>query len=611
MLHLMPSHSAQPEISLLFPPIERHGVIGDRRTAALVAADGTIDWFCAPEFDGNAVFSYLLDARGGYCRLGPAQVRLGKQTYLADSATLLTRWETPHGTEPELELLDVMAWPTEDRPSSLKKQRVVIRRLRAHRAVSVCLDLRPGLGLEAPVGPLRLVRDGLQWASGDGVLGFWSSFPVEVGREGAFAVFTLASGAECWCVLGWQVAPSDWSVPLAGRTAQEAETYWRDWSAGLKVNVQPKRVGRVRRSAITVQLLGHAHSDSVVAAPTTSLPERIGGNLNYDYRYAWVRDASLSLALLARMQKHDEVVRYVDWLCGLGSKTDAPLQVCYRLNGSSDLPETWLQQASGYRHSRPVRRGNRAVQQDQVGSLAFLAHCMCTYLETGGQWREEFWPLLRSIADYTAAHWRKKGSGIWELVEEAHYVDSKVMSWVALRCVMQIAERTRQPESTLAWKEAAAQIHAEVMERGWCPAKNSFRQRYGSDTLDAATLLIPLSGFLPPHHPRVLGTLDALQRELVVDGLIHRFDPMETLRGNEPGLSEYEGAFLPAVFWHVRALIKAGRREQAEAILEKCEAVSGDLGLFAEELDSKTRSFLGNMPLLFSHAEYVQAVMEL
>lgn len=608
---VMPSPPIHSTPALLFPPIERHGLIGDRRTAALVAADGTLDWFCAPDFDGNAIFSHLLDERGGYCRMGPAHARLGAQTYVPDTATLLTRWSGNDSSGLELELLDVMAWPTDERPNTLKSQRIIIRRLKAWQSAAVCLELRPGFGLETSVGALQQEQHGFHYSVGGESYGLWTSFPVKLAAEGVSAAFTLKKGAECWCVIGWNLVPSEWSVSLAERTAREAEAYWKEWASGLKMNVQAAREGRVRRSAITVQLLGHAHTDSVVAAPTTSLPARIGGDLNFDYRYAWVRDASLSLGLLATFQKPNEVVRYLDWLCGLKSETEAPLQVCYRLNGSTELAEAWLRDVTGYKGSRPVRCGNRAVRQTQLGSLGFLANCMCTYLKSGGQWRQEFWPLLRSIAEYTTKHWRDKDSGVWELVEQAHYVEGKVMSWETLQCVVSIAHRTHQGENTRLWEETAREIHAEVMDLGWCAAKNSFRQRYESDALDAASLLVPLSGFLPPDHPRVLGTLDALERELVIDGLIHRFNPKETLHDSDLSVSEYEGAFLPAVFWHARALMRAGRRDQAEAILEKCEAVSGDLGLFAEGIDARSQSFLGNMPLLFSHVEYARAVLEL
>jgi GH15 family glucan-1,4-alpha-glucosidase len=240
-----------------------------------------------------------------------------------------------------------------------------------------------------------------------------------------------------------------------------------------------------------------------------------------------------------------------------------------------------------------VRRGNRAAKQKQLGSLGFFADCAIIYLDNGGEWREEFWMLLKRVADFTCTHWPEKDSGVWELAEEAHYVASRVMSWVVLDRAISIADRTGHSGETDHWKETAAAIHAEVMDKGWCEKKQTFRQRYGSD------------------HPRVTATLDALERELVVDGLIHRFDPAQTLGGKQLPIGEFEGAFLPCVFWHAHALAKAGRCDEAESILKKCEAISGDIGLFAEEADPRRGIFLGNTPLLFSHVEYARAAMEL
>jgi GH15 family glucan-1,4-alpha-glucosidase len=259
----------------------------------------------------------------------------------------------------------------------------------------------------------------------------------------------------------------------------------------------------------------------------------------------------------------------------------------------------------------PVRRGNRAAKQRQLGSLGFFADCARIFLDNGGNWREEFWRLLKRVADFTCAHWQEKDSGVWELAEEAHYVASRVMSWVVLERATYIAGRTGHLRETDHWEETAAAIHVEVMDKGWCETKKAFRQRYGSDALDAAALLIPLMGFLPADHPRVKATLGTLERELVVDGLMHRFDPAQTLGGKQLPVGQFEGAFLPCVFWHAHALAKAGRCDDAEAILKRCETLSGEIGLFAEEADPRQGILLGNTPLLFSHVEYARAAMEL
>ena len=593
---------------IAYPPIARHGIIGDRRTAALVASDGTLDWFCAPDFDGAPVFGALLDAsRGGYCRWGPEVASFGHQRYLPETAEVVTTWPEAPGVE----LADLMAWPADNREREQQEQRLIIRRLRATRSASVVFELFPRYAFaEAPEPAFRSGEGGL-FSFQNGCLGFWSSFPTEAKIEGAFATLHLAPDEEHWVALGWNMNLKNWSAALAAREFEQAENYWRNWSANLRSPAGAARAPALRRAALTVQLLSHASHDSAAAAVTTSLPERLGGDRNYDYRYAWVRDASLSLAYLARMGKSKEIEHYLEWLCGLKSSGEMPLQVCYHLTGDPHLVQEDVPGVSGYKESLPVRRGNRAAKQRQLGSLGFFADCARIYLDEGGEWREEFWGLLKRVADFTSTHWQEKDSGVWELPEEAHYVASRVMSWVVLDRAIYIARRTNRPGEADHWRETADAIRAEVMDKGWCETKKAFRQRYGSDALDASALLIPLMDFLPADHPRVTSTLEALERELMVDGLIHRFDPSETLGGEQLPIGQFEGAFLPCVFWHAHALAKAGRCEEAEVILKKCEVISGEIGLFAEEADPRRSIFLGNTPLLFSHVEYARAAMEL
>jgi GH15 family glucan-1,4-alpha-glucosidase len=351
-----------------------------------------------------------------------------------------------------------------------------------------------------------------------------------------------------------------------------------DWSANLN---DPSDCSQ--RSAITVQLLTHAGHGAPTAALTSSLPERIGGDRNYDYRFAWVRDASLSLALLARLARVDEVERYLDWLCSLDSATEAPLQVCYRIDGSTRLEPVELSVVRGYADSRPARFGNRAAKQRQLGSLGFFADCARIYVESGGRWQDKHWQLLRRAANYTCAHWHLPENGIWELSVEAHYVAGKIMSWVVLERAAQISRLTGfgDDEGLSRWCAVARKVHAEVMDKGWSRKRNTFVQRYGSEALDAALLLIPLVEFLPADHPRVTATIAAIERELTIDGLVYRFDPSVTLGVDQLPLGEFEGAFLPATFWFAHALAKVGRADEAGAILKRCEAIAGELGLFA------------------------------
>ena len=596
-----------------FPPIHRHGVIGDRRTGALVAADGTLNWFCVPNFDGVPLFGALLDPeRGGFCRFGPLQTSFGRQRYLPETAAVETSWPAPSRDGGELGLTDVMAWPADERPKTVVNHRVILRRFNARGAAIIRFEARPRWNFASPPLQVHSISNGAVFRFAAGALAVCTSFPVEIQSGALIADVSVSRGDELWAMIGWDAQPGDWTRERTMGVFDAALKYWRDWSAGLRFDTADLRGTRLRRTPITVHLLSHAEHDATTAALTTSLPERIGGNRNYDYRFAWVRDTSLSLALLARLGKVDEVQHYLDWVCGLDSDTDAPLQVCYRLDGNTQLEQEELSGVRGYEDSRPVQYGSHAAKQRQLGSLAFFADCARIYVENGGRWREQHWQLLRRAANYTRSHWRLAESGIWELSVQAHYVAGKVMSWVVLERAAQISRLTGygEEQEIAAWTATAKTIHAEVMEKGWSQKQCSFVQRYDSEALDAAVLLIPLMDFLPADHPRVIGTLAAIERELSIDGLIWRFDPAATFGGDQLPLGEFEGAFLPATFWFAHALAKAGRPDDAEAILEKCEAVAGELGLFAEEVDPRRQIFLGNTPLLFAHVEYFRAARE-
>jgi GH15 family glucan-1,4-alpha-glucosidase len=605
----MNSHARRP---IAFPPINCHGVIGDRRTGALVAADGTLNWFCVPYFDGTPIFGGLLDPeRGGFCRFGPAQSQLGRQHYLPESVAVVTTWSNDV-RDGFIELTDVMAWPGNERDASRLDSRVIIRRLRTRGAAGIWFELCPRWGFLARPEEIRSTLGGVIFRFGNGELAVWASFPLRIEGDAAQADLETLDDM-LWVVIGWNSQLENWSLKQTVDLFDGALRYWREWNASLTVDAAESLRPGLRRSAMTVHLLTHAEYGCSVAALTTSLPERLGGDRNYDYRFAWVRDASLSLAFLARLGKTDEVLCYLDWLCGLKSCTNSPLQVCYRLDGNIRLDEIELSAVRGYADSRPCRYGNRAAKQRQIGSLAFFADCARIYVENGGTWEEKHWHLLKRVANYTYEHWHLPDNGIWELPVEAHYVSSKVLSWVVLERTALIAKLTgRNEEKDLArWTTMAEEIHAEVLSRGWSERQNSFVQRYDWEALDAAALLIPLMEFLPPEDPKIGGTLAAIEQKLVIDGLVHRFEPSATLGGAQLLVGDYEGAFLPATFWYAHALAKCGRVDQAEAVVARCESIAGELGLFAEEADAREQTFLGSMPLLFAHVEYARATREI
>ncbi|MDP9366777.1 MAG: glycoside hydrolase family 15 protein [Chloroflexota bacterium] len=595
------------------PPIGRHGVIGDRRTAALVAADGTINWLCFPVYDAPPAFGALLDPdRGGAWRMGPEVPAFGRQRYLDASANLVTTWMSEAG---DLELTDTMAWPWDNRTPSDGDgdRRVVLRRLRCVRGeVAAVLEIVPRYDFRAGTS-LSRVPGGLAFDLGGYRLGFWVSRQVNASEGRVQATFRLTEGEEVWAVLDLGGHPADWSVELARDAMAEAVRYWHDWIGKLDVSAAGKRAERVGRSALTVHLLSYAPTGSPVAAPITSLPERVGGGRNWGYRYAWVRDASLSLTMLIRLGETTASRRYMDCLTTYRSSTESPLQIVYGVGGELDLPEHKRTDLAAYRRSLPVRTGNRACGQRQLDSLGFFAECALAYLQGGGHWQDGYWEMVLRAADYTADHWTEPDNGIWELLTEQHFVSSKVMSWVCLDRAARIAQEIGHRAEAARWRETMEVIHTDVMEHGWSERLVAFRQRYEADTLDASALLIGIMGLLPPEHSRVLATADRIAETLAIDGFVHRYLPGELPEQEEATrpLGEFEGAFLPCTFWLVTTYARAGRLAEAERILARAEANAGELGLFAEEVDARSGQFLGNHPLLFSQVEYVRAVLEL
>jgi GH15 family glucan-1,4-alpha-glucosidase len=590
-----------------YPPIQEHGIIGDRRTAALVAADGTMDWLCLPDFDGVVVFGGMLDAlKGGHWRLGPARMVIGRQTYLEETVVLETRWEFDEGT---LVLQDAMLWPQDQRPPEQAGVRVIVRRLRCEKGVVEGeMELHPGENFRPDTVSFAEYSSGFTLQLQELSLRFWTTHQPEVLGSRLQHSFQLKAGEELWAVLELGAAGHSWSIEAARNALEEVKKYWAGWSKGVRSFGTADK--EMRRTAALVHLLTYAPEGSVVAAPTTSLPERIGGGWNADYRLCWVRDASLSVGMLARLGVLQETELYLQWLMRRLARFGQPLQVLYGIRGEKK-PRQEKVEASGYRDSQPVRFGNHAYKQHQLGSLGYLADCVWIHLSEGGKWRDEYWDLIRRLANYTAKHWQRPENGIWELSDRRHYVSSKVMSWVMLDRAIKIAQKVEQDFETSAWKSTCDAIHSEVMDKGWSETLGSFRQHYDGENLDASTLLVSVMEFLPGDHPRVLGTIDRVAEFLTIDHAVFRFNPLETAGAGEFPLGQFEGAFWPCTFWLATACAKAGRMKEAKAVLEKAEKLAGPLGLFSEAVDPRNGSFCGNMPLLFSHAEYVRAKLEI
>lgn len=597
--------TARPRVP--YPAIEQLGVIGDRRSAALTAADGTICWLCWPDFDSPLFFASLLDHdKGGFWRLGPHKGRIGRQRYTDETMSLVTEWEVDGH---RLEATDFMPNPETDRPPHLTNSRTIIRRLRCLGGDGWC---KMDLAVANELHPTTIITPSLEGASiavGDKLFWLWSSVPTELKGPRLSASFLLRKGKEAWFALASGDVPPPSSAAEAKRALEETEAYWREWTSRL--TYAGFRSAWVKRSAMTFHLMTFAPTGALVAAPTTSLPEKIGGDRNYDYRFAWIRDVSLTLAILASLGDLKTSRRYMDWLSGLESENDMPLQVLYRIDGGTCAEQVEREDLDGYRGSTPVRIGNHAVDQYQIDSLGYLADCASVYLEKGGEWKAEYWDMICRLADHAASNWQRPTNGIWELSPRQHHVTDKVMAWVTLERSIRIAKKLGSDTDLTGWERAKAAIFDEVMEKGWSERLGAFKQRYEAETLDASVLLMAIMKFLPADHPRMRSTIERIESDLTTDGFVYRFKPAELADPIMQPLGEAEGAFLPCTFWLAAAHAMLGNDERAESILESVERIAGNLKLFAEEVDPAARAFLGNAPLLFSHAVYIKAVMEI
>ena len=594
--------SVRGEVPAVYPPISRLTVVGDRRTAAVIAADGSVQWLCLPNFDGVPIFGRLLDAgRGGYWRLGPASGREGCQKYIEETNVAATRWDADGG---KIELTDAMLLPQGNRRAEEQDYRALLRRLRCRSgSVDCVLELQPRDRFGATPIVAR-VAGGCELRVAGKALSLWTSHAEPI-KDPMRTTFRLSVGEEFWAILASGKMPGTWNVEAAEKALADTIRYWREWTS--RYDYQGPRRQSILRAALAIELLSFGPTGAVAAAATSSLPERVGGDRNYDYRYAWIRDASMAMATLSVLGDVESAERYLSWIAQLCTSTEMPVQVLYRVDGGTNIKQRNRNDLAGYRGSRPVRFGNHAFRQRQLDCLGYLVDCAIIYLIKGGRWAPEYWRLISRIADYTAKNWRKPSSGIWERDEQRHYVSSKVMSWTTLKRALDFADRSGDNGNLRQWRAAMAEIHDDIMERGWSEELQSFRQHYGADTLDASTLLVPLMGFLEPDHPRVIATVRRIEQDLMVDGLVHRFRPERS----DLSMVEFEGAFLPCCFWLAAVYALMNRDRDADAMLRRVEGLTGGSGLFSEEVDSRSGELLGNIPMIFSHAEYARAILQL
>jgi GH15 family glucan-1,4-alpha-glucosidase len=576
--------------------IEDHALIGDLHTAALVARDGSIDFLCLPDFDSDACFLSLLGTReNGYWKISPTgHVKAARRRYRPGTLILESEFETDKGA---VRITDFM--PIRHSLSSAPHVVRIVEGLRGE--VSLRSELVPRFAHGLTV-PLVTKRDGAMGA----VAGPDAVYLRVSGERSPDFVkdFTVKEGMVVPFVLSWARPYAHIPEPLEpGAALNATEDYWDAWSSKLTLPV--KYTDLVLRSLITLKACVYNPSGAVVAAPTFGLPEAPGGERNWDYRFCWVRDASLSLFALLRAGAKDEAERFFNWMLDAVGGAPGQLQIMYGIRGERRLTETELPWLAGYEGARPVRIGNAAYQQfqlDIVGEFATLLHNGVKHF---GEASPKVQAVLKSIAQQVAVNWTKKDKGIWEMRgPDRAFVASKVSAWMAIDAWIKVIEefdlKNEDPEP---WKSLRQTIHDEVCEQGYDKERNTFTQYYGSKGLDGSLLFIPLSGFLPATDPRVIGTIEAIQRELMPKGFVLRYNTNET----SDGLSGEEGVFLPCSFWLVDALYLVGRKEEAIRFFEKLSGLCNDLGLLSEEYLPDEKRQTGNFPQAFSHFAMVQA----
>jgi len=579
-------------------PIGDYGVIGDLHTAALVGRTGSIDWCCVPRFDSPSVFGAILDARrGGRCAVTPAAPAVSEQRYLPETNVLVTTF-TPHAGG-AVQVTDFMpAGPAREGRAEIHRR---VRCVRGTVEVEVLFEPRFDYGLKVPAMALR--RHGVLATDRDDDVATIATAPavtwqVEEGR--ATARVALQADETVWFVLRFD---DDEVHPVEHYRSEEklqaTIQWWDAWASRLTYQGSYRQ--EVERSALALKLCCYEPSGAILAAPTTSLPEWLTAGRNWDYRFTWLRDSAFVLYALDALGYGAEADAFMRFLKRVGRRAEARhFQIMYAVDGRRELPERVLGHLEGYRGASPVRVGNSAADQFQLDVYGDM-------LETGSIWRhrhqmtEGTWKLLRDLVDWTAGHWRGPDSGIWEpRSAEKQYVHSKVMAWVALDRGARIATELNLPGDAERWGREAAAVHAEVLERGWDPARQTFVQAYGEPQLDAALLVIPKVQFLPRSDPRVRSTLAAVRKELatVCEDLIYRYRTLDGLGGDE-------GAFVVCSFWMVQNLAMVGEHTEAERLFRNLLRRANHLGLFAEEIDPATGDHLGNFPQALSHAALI------
>ncbi|HWA79825.1 MAG TPA: glycoside hydrolase family 15 protein [Acetobacteraceae bacterium] len=582
-------------------PIEDYALIGDCRTAALVGRNGSIDWLCLPRFDSDACFAALLgNASHGRFKIAPVDPKpLVRRAYRDDTLVLETEFETRSGTAA---VIDFLAWgatqPTlvrlvEGRRGHVAMQLDLVIRFDYGRTVPWVTQLEDGSGISAIGGPHRLVLRAPVGLCGE--------------HMATRASFTVSQGQTIHFVLAYGGSSDRMPIVIdATHALERTEAHWRHWSRRMRE--AGEWTEPVRRSLLTLKALTYEPTGGMVAAPTTSLPEELGGTRNWDYRYCWLRDATLTLVALMEAGYFDEAAAWRDWLHRSIAGSPEQVQIMYGIGGERRLAEWEAAWLPGYQGARPVRIGNAAAEQRQLDVYGEVMDALHHAREGGLPLSHAPWALQREVMEHLEEVWQEPDDGIWEVRGgRRHFVHSKVMAWVAFDRAVRDAETYGLPAPIERWRALTQRMHKEICEKGFDTKRNSFTQSYGSSALDASLLMIPAVGFLPADDPRVIGTVAAIEQELLVDGFVLRYRTEAGVDGLPPG----EGVFLACSFWLADVYAMQGRMREARAMFERLLSLRNDVGLLAEEYDPRAGRQVGNFPQAFSHLALVGTALNL
>ena len=593
-----------PRFSAQYQPIEDYAIIGDLHTVALVGKNGSIDWCCIPCFDSPSVFGSILDAQKGgfFCIKPPYTPGMGhKQIYIPETNILVTRFLTVDGVG---EITDFM--PIKQVGSAAHEHHIIRAVHVVRGSLTFEMVCRPAFNYALDAHSVRLSQEGAIFNSKNLSLGLAATVPVEEDGEGGVrANFTLHQDQWAYFMLesakDTDLAPQRLTHRQYMAAFQQTMHYWQDWLAQCQYQGRWREM--VQRSALVLKLLTYAPTGAIVAAPTTSLPETIGGARNWDYRYTWLRDAAFTLYSMLILGFTQEAEAFMGWLDARCHelKDNGTLQPMYTIDGGHDLTEIALDHLSGYRDSRPVRIGNEAYKQKQLdiyGELMDSVYLFNKHKDIS----YDLWRNLRRLLEWLSAHWQEPDEGIWEVRGgPKDFLHSRVMSWVAFDRALRVARHRGLPAPMADWMKTSADIYEQVMEKGWNEKVHSFVQYYGSDAVDASALLMVLTKFSGPNDPRMLSTIKRIRQDLTNDSHVYRYDPKKAA---DDGLGSQEGSFSPCSFWLAEALARAGKLDDARFMLEKMMSYANHVGLFAEEI-GLTGEALGNYPQAFTHLSLI------